>query len=100
MKVWILLFLISLILTLGMSIVVVFFTLILLNGYMSLQAAMPAYITFNCMAWPFMVGIVTAVNYVILLLIKRKRPFWQIILFNAAIVTGCLTLFACLLYFT
>lgn len=100
MKVWIPIAILSLILTLAMAFVFVIFALIALNGFMSMQAAMPTYLVFNCLVWPFMVGITTAVAWVILALVKRQKPLWQLALLNAAIVTICLGLIAALLYYT
>ncbi len=100
MVLWLILAIVSLFLSLGMAVIFVFFALIALNGYMSMQAAMPAYLVFNCMVWPIMVGITTAVAWVILALIKRQKPLWQLALLNAAIVTVCLGLIAALLYYT
>ncbi len=100
MILWFILAIVSLSLSLGMAVIFVFFALIALNGYMSMQAAMPAYLAFNCMVWPIMVGLTTAVTWVITALVKRQKPLWQLALLNVAIVTICLGVIAALLYYT
>lgn len=97
--IWVIAFIISLLLTLGMGVVFVLFSLIALNGFMSMKAAMPTYLVFNCFAWPVMVGVTTLVTWVAFTLAKQSQPLWQLALLNAALVTAVLTLVALILYF-
>ncbi len=91
---------ISLVLTITMGAVFVLIAIIALNGFMSMADAMPTYLAFNCFAWPVMVGLTTLVMWLVLTLGKQKRPFPQIFLLNAGLVTAFLVLAALLLYFT
>jgi hypothetical protein len=90
----------SLFLTLGMTFFFVVMALVMLNGYMSMAAAMPTYIIFNCFVWPFMVGITTLASWVVLRLGKNLQPFWQTLLWNGLLVTSILTAVALFLYFS
>ena len=98
--VWLVVFIVSLLLTVGMGFLFVIFSMIALNGYPSMAAAMPMYLAFNACAWPVMVGITTLVTWGMLALVKRKRPFWKVALVNVAVVTTLLAALALLLYFT
>ncbi|MBK8989102.1 MAG: hypothetical protein IPM39_24050 [Chloroflexi bacterium] len=92
-------FITSLLLTVGMGAVFVLFSLIALNGYMSMEAAMPTYLVFNCFAWPVMVGITMLATWGVMALANKKRPLRQLALLNTAVVTTFLAIAALLLYF-
>lgn len=96
---WIIVVVVSLLLTVGMTVPFVFFALISLNGYMSFQAAITPYLFLNCMAWPFMVAINLAVGAFIMMLAKQEYSFWQLVLVNVGMVTAILGLTALALYF-
>jgi hypothetical protein len=100
MVVWVIAFTVSLIVTLGMGAIFVFFALILLNGYTSMAQAMPVYLICNCVVWPIMVVVTTAIDWGIFALAKQKQPIWQIGLLNALVVTICLGVVALIFYFT
>lgn len=90
MKLWIFVFITSLILTLAMGFI--FFLFILLaNGLLS---TMPTYLVLNCLVWLIMVGVTTATSWLIFTIAKQQQPFWQIGLLNVAIATICLAIIA------
>jgi hypothetical protein len=97
--IWFVAFMISLVLTVGMGAFFVLMSLIALNGFMSMEAAMPTYLAFNCFAWPLMVGVTTLATWLLFVLTKRQRPFAKILLLNVATVTTFLALAALVLYF-
>jgi small neutral amino acid transporter SnatA (MarC family) len=100
MVLWIVAFIISVLLTLVMGAVFVFFSIVALNGYMSMRDAMPTFLAFICCAWPLMVGPTAFSTWLVFTIAKQKQPFWKIILFNMAIVTAFMTLLALAAYFT
>lgn len=91
MKIWIISSITSLILTIVMA-SLFFISFLVLNGSIT-------YLTLNCIVWPFMVGITTAVSWLIVTLFKGEIPLWQLGLLNAAIVTSCLAILAVIFYF-
>ncbi|MFO7682716.1 MAG: hypothetical protein R6X34_21985 [Chloroflexota bacterium] len=99
MIVWLIALIISVIAAITMSVIFVVFSLIALNGYMSMSAAMPAYLVFNCFAWPFMVSMTSLTSWFIFTVARRKQPVWQWVLMNIIIVTTILGVIALLLAF-
>lgn len=97
---WIIVTVVSILLTVGMTVPFVFFALIALNGYMSFQAGITPYFFFNCMVWPFMVAINLGVSALIMAIAKQEYSIWQLALFNSGVVTVILGLTALVLYFS
>ncbi|MCK5922866.1 MAG: hypothetical protein KAG66_18130 [Methylococcales bacterium] len=92
MAVFIISGIVSIILTVGMWLIFVAFSMIALNGFTSMSSAMPTFLIFSCVAWPVMVGINTFASWVITMIAKR-RPFPKaLILMNMLIVTIALGL--------
>jgi hypothetical protein len=87
MKIWVIAFIVSLIFTILMGAIFVFSTMVLLNGFTTMAAAMPTYLICTCVVWPIMVGVTTAVDWGIFALAKQKQSIWHIIRLNAVIVT-------------
>lgn len=96
---WIIVVVVSLLLTVAMTVPFVFFAIISLNGFNSFQAAIKPYLFFNGMVWPFMVAINLAVGAFIMMLAKQEYSLWQLVLVNAGMVTAILGLTALVLYF-
>lgn len=92
--IWVVVVVLSLLLTFGMGGAFFVVSMIALNGFPNMAAAMPTYLTFNLCAWPMMVGVTTLATWVVFLMAKQKRPFWHIALPNAIIVTTFLALMA------
>lgn len=98
--IWLVAFIVSLLLTLGMGAIFVLFSLIALNGFHSMAAAMPTYLIFNCFIWPVMVGITTLSSWGVFALAKQPQPLGKLVLLNVAMVTLFLMAVALVLYFT
>lgn len=92
MGLWIVAFIISLLLTLGMGVVFAFFSMVALNGFMSMRAAMPTFLVMVGCVWPFMVAPTTFSTWLVFTIAKQKKPFRKILLLNVAIVTTFLLL--------
>lgn len=99
MKVWIVAFIVSLVITLMMGAIFAVSAMVALNGFTSMSAAMPTYLVCNCVVWPVMVGVTTAVDWGIFAIAKQKQAIWQIALLNAVIVTLCLGIVALVAYY-
>ncbi len=87
MGLWIVAFLISLLLTLGMGVVFAFISMVALNGFMNMMDAMPTFLVMVGFVWPLMVAATTFSTWVVFTLAKQKQPFRKIFLLNAAMVT-------------
>jgi len=92
MALWILAFIISLLLTLGMGVVFAFISMVALNGFMSMKAAMPTFLVMVGLVWPFMVAATTFSTWLVFTIAKLKQPFRKILFLNIAIVTTFLLL--------
>lgn len=99
MKIWPIAIIVSVIATLAMSAVFVFSAMVALNGFGTSSEAMPTYLICNCVVWPLMVGITTAVSWGIFAIAKQKQPLRQIAVPNAIIVTVCLGILVVIAYF-
>lgn len=97
MKIWVVAFIVSGIVTLVMTAIFLAAALLALNGFTSMSAAMPTYLICNAAAWPLMVAVGTAVDFIIFAIAKQKQPLGRTILLNAAIVTIVLATSAILL---
>ncbi len=100
MRSWVISFAVSFVAILVMVIIFQGFSLVALNGFMSMSAAMPTYLVFNAIAWPIIVGMGTAVTLVIFAIAKQKKSIWHIILLNAILVTLLLGAFILLASFS
>lgn len=97
---WIIPFIVSVGLTGVMIIPFFFISIVALNGFTSTRQAFPYFAGFNCVVWPFMTAVVTAVNLVVFAAIKHTQSFWQVALFSAGVVALCLGAFMPFTYVT
>jgi|GEM_PF-1739616 len=92
MALWIVAFIISLLITLGTGAIFAFISMVALNGFTSIKAAMPTFLVMVVFAWPFMVAPAAFSTWLVFTIAKQKQPFRKIFLLNAAIVTTVLLL--------
>jgi hypothetical protein len=92
MAVWLIAGVVSVILTVGMTFLFVIFSMIGLNGFTTASEALPTFLVFNCLAWPFMVGVTSLSSWVIAVIAKRPSSLKYLLLMNSLIVTIALGL--------